>query len=210
MIKLFTAQKAYSLLELTVSLAIIAILLSMSTLGLLSLRESLQVNSATQGLYDSLQLARSYAINNVTYWDQGTLAPLVPTMYVISLKASGNPVDLKYCNLPNNSVIANINPSNCALITGNVFESDISGVGITGNPGSNPCSEIGFLTGTGEIFVKKSGGGSDQFLSYSNLVKQGKPSADAICQFLVKTQQSITPRSVFIEVDANAQTIKKK
>ncbi|MEI6462206.1 MAG: type II secretion system protein [bacterium] len=204
MIKLFSAQKAYSLIELTVSLAIISILLTMSTIGLISLREGLLLNSATQGVYDAVQLARSYAINNVTYWNTDSATPEIPTMYVITL---GSPISLMYCNLPTNTAISDINVgSDCALTTGSIFDSDIGSVSINNNL-TNGCEAVGFLTGTGEMYVKQLGS-SNKFYNSSNL--NGATQDKAICDFAIQNVDSINPRTVYIESDGNRQTIKKK
>ncbi|MEI6886732.1 MAG: prepilin-type N-terminal cleavage/methylation domain-containing protein [bacterium] len=209
MIKLFSAQKAYSLLELTISLAIISMLLVMSTVGLISLRESLQVNAATQGLYDALQLARSYAINNVTYMNTDTNTPEVPTMFTISLGSTEGTVKLMYCNLQTNQKVASISlDSNCTTIDDNVFETDISGVNISNQISDGlGCEAVGFLTGTGEIYVKQTGS-DQQFLSYSN-VSLSTPDK-AMCKYLITNQDSLTSRTVYIETNAINQTIKKK
>lgn len=187
MFKLPKYRKSFGLVELIVALAIVVVILTLSTVGINSLRESFQLNSGTQELFNAISLARVYAENNVTYKDAGGNIK-VPDGYLVEIGDNDDGsfetgvmtqnVKIKACvlkpNIPDfagESIGGNVD---CYPYIDKVIETDLTGVEIIKDTKSNidGCARILFTVQTNEVFViiqglveggGKFGGGSTVF-----------------------------------------------
>ena len=175
MLKLPISKKSFGLVELIVALAIVVVILTLSTVGINSLRESFQLNSGTQELFNAISLARTYAENNVTYKDAGGNIN-VPDAYMVKIGVVDNDVSanvsINYCNLPPKPApgfddglphefsdgIAKDN-IDCKPYTAKVIEVDLSGVEILKDQVQEilGCSEIYFTVKDSEIYIVQNG-----------------------------------------------------
>jgi len=171
MFKLPKYRKSFGLVELIVALAIVVVILTLSTVGINSLRESFQLNSGTQELFNAISLARVYAENNVTYKDAGGNIK-VPDAYMVKIGLADDDVSanvsINYCNLPPKPApgfddglphafsdgIAKEN-IDCQPYTAKVIEVDLSGVEILKDQVQeiSGCSEIYFTVKDSEIYI---------------------------------------------------------
>ncbi len=191
MSKLPISKKSFGLVELIVALAIVVVILTLSTVGINSLKESFQLNSGTQELFNAISLARTYAENNVTFKnpDNGNQIE-VPDGYMVEIGNSDDGsfelgeltqnVKIKACVLQNNvkafggeSIGGNIK---CYDYLNKGIETDLAGVEIMKDTksGVDGCARILFTVQSNEIFViiqglveggGKFGGGSTVFKS---------------------------------------------
>jgi len=178
MLKLPNSKKSFGLVELIVALAIVVVILTLSTVGINSLRDSFQLNSGTQELFNAISLARVYAENNVTYKDPLTNQIKVPDAYMIEIgdftttpgniaEIEGviNNVQIKYCNLNplkkdfEGQTVDGINLK-CEIYQNNGIENDLTGVEIikeefTDNDKTiyEPCSYILFTVQGNELYI---------------------------------------------------------
>ncbi len=171
MLKLPYSKKSFGLVELIVALAIVVVILTLSTVGINSLKDSFQLNSGTQELFNAISLARVYAENNVTYKDvDGNIK--VPDAYMVKIgliddDVSAN-ISINYCNLPPmpaNGIDDGLphfffdGMSNeyidCETYTAKAIDVDLSGVEILKDQveESLGCSEIYFTLKDNEIYI---------------------------------------------------------
>lgn len=177
MLKLPNLKKSFGLVELIVALAIVVVILTLSTVGINSLRDSFQLNSGTQELFNAISLARVYAENNVTYKDgDGNIK--VPDAYMVEIgdftTTPGNiaeiegvisNVQIKYCNLNpikkdfEGQTVDGINLK-CEIYQNKGIENDLAGVEIikeeyTDNNKNiySPCSYILFTVQGNELYI---------------------------------------------------------
>ncbi len=177
MLKLPYSKKSFGLVELIVALAIVVVILTLSTVGINSLRDSFQLNSGTQELFNAISLARVYAENNVTYKDtNGNIK--VPDAYMVEIgdytttpgnisEIEGviNNVQIKYCNLNpikkdfEGQTVDGINLT-CEIYQNKGIENDLAGVEIikeeyTDNNKTiyEPCSYILFTVQGNELYI---------------------------------------------------------
>lgn len=177
MLKLPFSKKSFGLVELIVALAIVVVILTLSTVGINSLRESFQLNSGTQELFNAISLARVYAENNVTFKnpDNGDQIQ-VPDGYMVEIGNSDSEfengeitqnVKIKACVLLNDiktfseqSIDGNVK---CYDYLNKAIDVDLAGVEIIKDTVSNVdgCARILFSVQENEIFVivQGSGGG---------------------------------------------------
>lgn len=171
MLKLPISKKSFGLVELIVALAIVVVILTLSTVGINSLRDSFQLNSGTQELFNAISLARVYAENNVTYKDaDGNIK--VPDAYMVKIGVEdddvSNNVSINYCNLPPKPAPGfddglphvfsdGISKDNldCQTYSAKAIEVDLSGVEIVKDQVQeiSGCSEIYFTVYGSEIYI---------------------------------------------------------
>jgi hypothetical protein len=177
MLKLPLSKKSFGLVELIVALAIVVVILTLSTVGINSLRDSFQLNSGTQELFNAISLARVYAENNVTYKDiDGNIK--VPDAYMIEvgnyttipgniseIEGFINNVQIKYCNLNplkkdfEDQLVDGINVK-CEMYQKKGIENDLVGVEIlkeeyidNNKTIYEPCSYILFTVQNNELYI---------------------------------------------------------
>ena len=164
MLKLPFSKKSFGLVELIVALAIVVVILTLSTVGINSLKESFQLNSGTQELFNAISLARVYAENNVTYKDvNGNIK--VPDSYMIKIGNDENDpssnVSMYYCNLPvttpptifyDGQDFSNLE---CNIYKEKVIEVDLAGVEILKDQVNEitGCSNILFTIQGNELYI---------------------------------------------------------
>lgn len=172
MLKLPFSKKSFGLVELIVALAIVVVILTLSTVGVNSLRESFQLNSGTQELFNAISLARTYAENNVTYKDPLTNQINVPDAFMVKIGVADDDVSanisINYCNLPPKPApgfddglphvfsdgIAKDN-LDCKPYIAKAIEIDLVGVEILKDQVQeiSGCSEIYFTVKDSEIYI---------------------------------------------------------
>lgn len=180
MLKLPLSKKSFGLVELIVALAIVVVILTLSTVGINSLRDSFQLNSGTQELFNAISLARVYAENNVTFKnpDNGNQIE-VPDGYMVEIGNSDDGtlgsgesiqnVRIKACVLKNNaktflnqSIGINVK---CFPYLDKGIENDLTGVAIEKDTLSDVggCARILFTVQQNEIYVIIEGSGGGKF-----------------------------------------------
>jgi hypothetical protein len=173
MLKLPYSKKSFGLVELIVALAIVVVILTLSTVGINSLKDSFQLNAGTQELFNAISLARVYAENNVTYKDgDGNIK--VPDAYMVRIGVADDDVSsnvsINYCNLPPkpgpgfddglpHSFLEGISKENitCNSYSLKAIEVDLSGVEILKDQVQeiDGCSEIYFTLKESEMYIVK-------------------------------------------------------